>query len=38
MSDMDEAVETGVSDRRGRRKTAELHTSGVKRAVLGEGG
>ena len=27
-----ETAETGVSDHRGRRKTAELHTSGAKRA------
>ena len=39
MSDIDETAETGVSDDRGRRKTAELHTSGAKRAEqLGEGG
>ena len=29
---LDEAAETGVSDQRGRRKTAELHTSGAERA------
>ena len=28
----DERAETGVSEERGRRKTAELHTSGAKRA------
>ena len=28
----DETAETDVSDQRGRRKTAELHTSGAKRA------
>ena len=28
----DETAETGVSDQRGRRKRAELHTSGAKRA------
>ena len=32
MSDIDETAETGVSNERGRRKTAELHTSGAKRA------
>ena len=35
---LDEAQETGVSDQRGRRKTAELHTSGVKRAETWQGG
>ena len=29
---MDETADTGVSDERGRKKTAELHTSGAKRA------
>ena len=32
VSDMHEAAEKGVSDERGRRKTAELHTSGAKHA------
>ena len=32
ISDIDETRETGVSDHQGRRKTAELHTSDVKRA------
>ena len=31
MSDIDETAETGGSDERGRRKTAELHTSVAKR-------
>ena len=31
-SDLDETADTGVSEERGRRKTAELHTSGAKRA------
>ena len=39
MSDIHEAAEKGVSDERGRRKTAELHTSGAKHELkLGEGG
>ena len=33
-----EAAETGVSDQRGRRKTAELHTSGAERAETCQGG
>ena len=32
MSDIDETADTGVSDERGRKKTAEVHTSGAKRA------
>ena len=32
MSDIDETAETGVPDERGRRKAAEFHTSGAKRA------
>ena len=32
ISDIVETAETGVSDQRGRRKTAELHPSGAKRA------
>ena len=35
---LDETAETDVSDQRGRRKTAELHTSGAKRAATGRGG
>ena len=31
-SDTDETAETGVFDKRGRRKAAELHTSDAKRA------
>ena len=31
-SDIDETADTGVSDERRRRKKAELHTSGAKRA------
>ena len=38
MSDMDETAETGVSDERGRKKTAELHTSVAKRAETWRGG
>ena len=38
MSDMDETAETGVSDERGRRKTAELNTSDAKRAETWRGG
>ena len=34
----DETAETDVSDQRGRRKTAELHTSGAKRAETWRGG
>ena len=34
----DEATETSVSDQRGRKKTAELHTSGAKRAETWQGG
>ena len=34
---LDEAAETGVSDHRRRRKTAELHTSGAKRAKTWQG-
>ena len=30
-------AETDVSDQRGRKKTAELHTSGAQRAEVGEG-
>ena len=38
ISGIDETAETGVPDQRGRRKTAELHTSGAKRELkLGEG-
>ena len=35
---INEAAETDVSDQRGRNKTAELVTSGAKRAELGKGG
>ena len=35
---LDETAETDVSDQRGRRKTAELHTSGAKRAETWRGG
>ena len=35
---LDGAAETGVSDQRGRRKTAELDTSGAKRAESWQGG
>ena len=35
---LDETAEKDVSDQRWRRKTAELHTSGAKRAELGDGG
>ena len=35
---LDETAETDVSDPRGRRKTAELHTSGAKRAEPWRGG
>ena len=35
---LEETAETDVSDQRGRRKTAELHTSGAKRAATGRGG
>ena len=35
---LDEAAETGASDQRGRRKTAELNTSGAKRAETWQGG
>ena len=38
MSDKHETAEKGVSDERGRRKTAELHTSGAKRADTWRGG
>ena len=34
---IDETAETDVSDQRGRRKTAELHTSGAKRAETWRG-
>ena len=34
----DETAETGVSDQRGRRKTAELHTRGSKRVKTWRGG
>ena len=35
---LDETAETDVSDQRGRRKAAELHTSGTKRAETWRGG
>ena len=35
---LDETAETDVSDRRGRRKTAELHTSRTQRAETWGGG
>ena len=35
---LDETAETDVSDQRGRKKTAELHTSGAKRAETWRGG
>ena len=35
---LDETTETDVSDQRGRGKTAELHTSGAKRAETWRGG
>ena len=39
MSGVDYTADTSFSDGRGRSKTAELHTSGAKRALkLGEGG
>ena len=38
ISDLDETAETGVSDQRGRRKTAELHTRGSKRVKTWRGG
>ena len=38
ISDIDETAETGVSDHRRRRKTAELHTSGAIRAEAWGGG
>ena len=38
MSDIDKTAGTGVSGERGRRKTAELHTSGGKRAETWRGG
>ena len=38
ISDIDEKAEAGVSDQRGRRKTAELHTSDDKRAEPWRGG
>ena len=38
MSDIDETANTGVSEQRGRRKTAELHTSGAKRGETWRGG
>ena len=34
----DETAETGVTDERGRRKIAELHTSGAKRPETWRGG
>ena len=34
---LDEEAETGVLEKRGRRKTAELHTSGAKRAKTWQG-
>ena len=34
---LDETAETDVSDQRGKRKTAELHTSGAKRAETWRG-
>ena len=37
VSDIDETAETGVSDERGRRKTAELNTSGAKQAETWQG-
>ena len=37
-SDTDETADTAVSDERGTRKTAELHTSGAKRAETWRGG
>ena len=38
MSDIHETAEKGMPDERGRRKTAELHTSGAKRAETWRGG
>ena len=38
ISDIYDTAETGGSDQRGRRKTAELHTSGGKRAETWRGG
>ena len=35
---LEETAETDVSDQRGRRKTAELHTSGATRAETWRGG
>ena len=35
---LEETAETDVSDQRGRRKTAELHTSGAKQAETWQGG
>ena len=35
---LDETAETDVSDQLGKRKTAELHTSGVKRVETWRGG
>ena len=35
---LDEIAEKGVSDQRGRRKTAELDTNGAKRAETRQGG
>ena len=35
---LDETAETDVSDQRGRRKTAHLHTSGAKQAETWRGG
>ena len=35
---LDEAAQTGVVDQRERRKIAELHTSGAKRAETWQGG
>ena len=37
-SRLDEIAEKGVSDQRGRRKTAELDTNGAKRAEARQGG
>ena len=38
MPDIDETADTDVSDQRGTRKTAELHTSGAKRTETRRGG
>ena len=37
-SDIDDIADTGVSYERGRRETAEVHTSGAKRAEMARGG